>query len=124
MRPSRGIALEISTHRANGTAVCSAFDCEREPVLRCHNPLGTPSADECIERSRHSFSKRLVSADRQLPHSAGMEDIGNIVATERVVPGYAKASECWRTVELVLRNAENILKIIFALGTGVIHQYV
>ena len=100
-----------------------AIDGERESVLRGQDPLSAPSANDCIEPSRHLIAKGPSSADRQLPNAAGMQDVGGIVAAVGVVSGQAKPSQRRRSVELVLREAQNILVITLADRTGVVCQY-
>src|SRR5690242_4219696 len=51
----RGVAVEVATHRAS-----RASDRKGEPVLRGENPLSAPSANHCVEPSRHLISKGLA----------------------------------------------------------------
>ena len=103
------IALEVSAHRADGTVYR-----ERESILRGDDPLRAPSANECVQGPRHILSQWPAFADRQLPNAAGMENIGHIVAAERVVLDHAKPCKRWRTIELALGETENVFVIILA----------
>src|ERR1700722_14806346 len=80
------IALEISARCAG-----RARDCEREPILRGDNPLCAPSANERISYARHVLTHELALANWQLPDTAGMKNIGDIVTAECVVPEITKA---------------------------------
>ena len=51
-----------------------------------------------------------------------MEDVGNIVTAECVVPEVTKAWKRWCTIELVLGQSENVLVIILADRPSVIGQ--
>lgn len=97
----RSIAQEIAARGSSrASEVPTNSDRKRESILRSHNPLGAPSADECVSEAGHVLANGLVLADRQLPNSAGMENVGNIVAAERVIPREPEASEGWRPIEL------------------------
>src|SRR5437870_856050 len=53
-----------------------------------------------------------------------MENVGDIVAAERVVPEDAKARKGWGTIELVFRQPQNIFVIVLANRTRVIGEHI
>ena len=111
------IAAEVSTR-----SIGCAGDRERKPVLRGEDPLGAPSSNDCVEPSRHLIPKEPTSTNWQLPNTARVEDVGGIIAAVGVVSGEAKPCQRRRSIELTLREAQNIFVITLADRTGVVHK--
>src|SRR6266576_6450402 len=113
------IALEISARCA-----CRAIDCKRVSILRGDNPLCAPSANERVSYARHVLTHEPPLAERQLPNTAGMKNIGDIVTAECVIPEITKPWKRWRAIEYVPRDTENVFVIILAHRSGVISQHI
>src|SRR5258708_852143 len=101
------IALEISARCAG-----RAIDCKRVSILRGDNPLCAPSANERVSYARHVLTHEPPLAERQLPNTAGMKNVGDIVTTEGVILEIAKSRKGWRAIEYVPRDTDNVLVII------------
>src|SRR5882724_10452800 len=57
-----------------------------------------------------------------MPNTAGVEDVGNIVAAVRVIHEIAKTREGWGTIKLALREPKNIFVVVLADRSGVISE--